>query len=532
MTYGPTKTVADPCQAYEYLKPSWNKARAVCNGERTVKELDQYIDLIRFSNLLIPFSTTMSQAQYDFYKSEAELPGITAQFAKMLVGGLLRKAPILTLPDEVPEEAKDWLINNIGRDDSTLVAFLDELLWEEINTSRAWVFVDYPSVNNVENLDKETRDMIKPYPILQKAETIVNWATAVDIFGKTVLKYVIVKGYSDDYTINEFHAMRVPTVWVHELNEEGNYQIRKFMGTTKDNGDQTLKIGGIGEKAQQLLPSGHFELIETFDNILNNGEPLKHIPAWPVNGNIEPIMPLLMPIVDKEISLYNKISRRNHLLYGAATYTPVIMSDMPDEQFDEIVDAGLGSWIRLRQDDKADVLKTPTDALQDMQKAIEASIDEMAKLGIRMLTTENEQSGIALEIRNAAQTAQLSVLSTKISSTLKQVICLMVNWRYGLQIDSCDIVFNLSADFDPVPLGADWLNLVTQWYQSGLLPRTVWLQMLKANDILDSEYDDEAALQEVNADPQIIPAATKYNDQYAMQTEAMASGSKPTPPKE
>jgi hypothetical protein len=44
--------------------------------------------------------------------------------------------------------------------------------------------------------------------------------------------------------------------------------------------------------------------------------------------------------------------------------------------------------------------------------------------------------------------------------------------------------------------------------------------MLKANDILDSEYDDEAGLEEVNADPQIIPAATKYNDQYAMQTEA------------
>jgi hypothetical protein len=208
------------------------------------------------------------------------------------------------------------------------------------------------------------------------------------------------------------------------------------------------------------------------------------------------------------------------------------MSDMPDEQFDEIVDAGLGSWIRLRQDDKADVLKTPTEALQDMQKAIESSIDEMAKLGIRMLTTENEQSGVALEIRNAAQTAQLSVLSTKISSTIKQMMCLMINWRYGLEIDSCDIVFTLSADFDPVPLGADWLNLVTQWYQAGLLPRSVWLQMLKANDILDSEYDDEAALQEVNADELIIPAATKYNDQYAMQSEAAAAGGKPKPLKE
>jgi hypothetical protein len=529
---GTVKTVADPCQTYIHFISSWAKSRAVCNGERAVKELDGHLDLIRMSNLLIPFSPSMSGAQYDFYKAEAELPGITAQFAKMLVGGMLRKPPIVELPENAPEDALDWITNNIGRDDSTLVAFLDDILWEEVQTSRAWVFIDYPRVSNSDLLDKETKEQIKPYPILQKAETIINWSTRTNMFGKTVLNRVIVKGYMDDYTTNEFHAIRVPAVWVHELDESDEYRIRIYQGTIADNGDQTLKPGDAANKNDRLLPAGGFQLIEVIDNILANGEKLNHIPAWPLNGNITPVTPLLSPIVDKEISLYNKISRRNHLLYGASTYTPVIASDMPDEEFDDIVQAGLGSWIRLRQGDTATVLETPTAALSDMQAAILSTMDEMAKLGIRMLTTENEQSGIALELRNASQTAQLAVLSTKISNTMKQAICLMLNWRYNIDCKACDIKFELSADFDPVPLGAEWLNLITQWYQSGLLPRPVWLQMLKANDILNAEYDDEEAMGQINQDELIIPASTKYNDQYSMQLEAAKQGQKAKPIKE
>ena len=135
------KTVADPNASYESLKPLWTKSRAVCSGERFVKDYDASIDTARFNNLLIPFSPTMTQQQYDFYRAEAELPGITAQFSKMLVGGLLRKKPILTLPKDVPADAQDWIMNQFGKDDSSLTSFLDQALWEGIQSSRAWDFV-------------------------------------------------------------------------------------------------------------------------------------------------------------------------------------------------------------------------------------------------------------------------------------------------------------------------------------------------------------------------------------------------------
>lgn len=487
------KTVADPNASYESLKPLWNKSRAVCSGERYVKDFDSMVDTSSFTNLLIPFSPSMTQQQYNFYKAEAELPGITAQFSKMLVGGLLRKQPILTLPDNVPKDVHDWIMNSFGRDDSPLSAFLDSALWEEVQTSRAWVFVDYPKIENAENLTREELAQYKPYPVLYQAESIINWRVKHDAYGKTILDRVIIRGMSEEYVENEFHPVFKDTVWVHELNESGNYQIRVFQRE-----DPTTNVPVIaGQQQKNTNGKVVFKLIETIADILSNNEPLRQIPAWPLNGSIDTVEPMLSPIIDKEIALYNKLSRRNHLLYGASTYTPVIISDMPDEDFDEIVNGGLGSWIRLRQGDDAKVLETPTAALQDMDRAIAASIEEMAKLGIRMLTPESSQSGVALEIRNAAQTAQLGTLNNKISNIMKQVICFMINWRFDLELKSSDIDFSLSADFNPIPLGADWLRLATEWYQQGLIPRSVWLQILKQNDLISPDYDDEEGQKEI-----------------------------------
>jgi hypothetical protein len=117
-----------------------------------------------------------------------------------------------------------------------------------------------------------------------------------------------------------------------------------------------------------------------------------------------------------------------------------------------------------------------------------------------MLTPESAQSGVALEIRNAAQTAQLGTLNVKVSNQLAGIITFMLNWRYDLQLKNSDIFFELSADFNPAPLGADWLRLATEWYQGGLIPRSTWLQMLTQNDMLSPDYDDEAGQEEITQD--------------------------------
>ena len=519
------KTVADPNAEYESLKKIWERSRAVCQGERFVKDYDGYVDTISFTNLLIPFSPSMTQQQFNFYKAEAELPGITAQFAKMLVGGLLRKSPTLTLPPEVPEEVHDWIMNEFGQDDSTLTAWLDNALWEEMQTSRAWDIVDYPQIQNAENMTKEENYEYKPYHCLYKAESVINWRTRKNAHGKLILDRLIIRGMVEEFDEqNEFHPKFRDTVWVHELDENEEYRVRIFKRPI-----DSSNVPVIAGQQQMDVTKNVFVEVEVQDNIMMNGERLDFVPAWPLNGSIPVTQPMLSPIIDKEVALYNKTSRRNHLLYGASTYTPYICSDMGDEAFKEIVDGGLGTWLKLRAGDTAGVLETPTAALADMDRTIAAGIEEMAKLGIRMLTPETDQSGVALEIRNAAQTAQLGSLNNKISNTMKQIICFMIEWRFDVEVEESKVDFSLSADFSPVPLGSDWLRLATEWYQQGLIPRSIWLNILKHNDMIPPDYDDEEGQVEIAKDLETT-MLNQANMNYAAQTAA--NGGTPPPTKQ
>jgi hypothetical protein len=536
----PQKTVADPCAAYDSLLQLWSKSRAVLSGERFVKDFDGTVDTVRFSNLLLPFSPTMAQDQYNFYKAEAELPGIVVQYAKTIVGGLLRKQPQLKLPDGIPKDAYQWIMDGFAQDSSPMVSFLDSALWEEAQTSRAWVYVDYPNIPVLKRdaMTAEEVKAIKPYPVLWRAESVINWRTAISSeSGSQILDRVIVRNYESKFTsANEFHPTLLDTVWVHEI-VEGLYQIRKYQ--KQEDNAPVLVVSGQNQQ-QYSNPTATngtsastqaFILIETITELYINGERATVIPAWPLNGSIEPTEPMLIQLIDREIGLYNKVSRRNHLLYGAATYTPVIIGDLPDTDFEDIVSGGLGSWLKLPAGCTAEALATPTDALADMDRAIAAGYEEMARLGIRMLSPETAQSGVALDIRNASQTAQLGVLNIKVSSQLADIIAFMLNWRYDLKLTSVDIEFTLSVDFNPTPLGADWLRLVTEWYQGGIIPRSVWLQILKINDIVPPDYDDEEGLLEINKDDLVISPAqsTMYDAQVAQEAGIFPKKAPPSP---
>jgi len=502
------KTVADANAAYDSMRATWRRSRAVCNGEQTVKDFDNVLDVTSFTNMLIPFSGSMTQRQYNFFKAEAELPGVTAQFGRMLVNGLLRKKPSIEFADaSVPPDVTDWILNEFGKDDSSLTSFLSDILWEEVQISRAWIIVDYPRIDNpAQYTTQELQQNYKPYPVWYKGENVINWRVEDLPDGGRELTLLVIKGTMEKKDpLSEFHPMLVNTVWVHEI-VDGLYQMRIYQEAA-----QATNIPVVAGQQQTTPNSGSkYELTDTITDFLMNGERMDFIPAWPANGSIDITIPMMQSFVDKEVAIYNKISRRNHLLYGAATYTPIVRSDMTDEAFDKIVNAGLGSWLKIGKDDNATVLETPTAALADMDRAIAAGFEELARLGIRVLAPDNAASGVALEIRNASQTVQLSALSNRVTATMKQVIAFMINWRYGTELDPDDIKLILSNDLASTALGADWMRLATEWYQQGLIPRSAWLVMVKANEMLPADYDDEKGKEEITADADALNTGTDY----------------------
>lgn len=501
-------SIGDPIPSYLSMRKLWERSRAVLNGQNHAKAYDDLIDNYTFSNLLLPFSPSMTQQQYNFYRAEAELPGLTASYAKILLAGLLRKPAALTLPEGVPEDAENWLRFNFGAEGNTLHSFLDEAIFEELQTSRCWILVDYPEVENYDALTPEQRDALAPYAMVVKAENVINWRQSTKgSTGKQALTSVVFRYYREDFSKNAFHPDLVDTISHYYLDESSQLVIDTYQ--RKETSETVGVINGAINEIYQADGNTAWTKVNSAQPQMS-GERLTYIPCWPLNGNIAPLEPALQPLVDREISLYNKVSRRNHLLYGAATYTPIVKSDMTDEEFDDIVSAGLGSWIKVRQGDDVKALETPTAALKDMEKAIENTVAEMSKMGIRMLSPEGSggDSGAALEIRNAAQTAKLGMLNAKISQTMRDVMAVMLNWKYNLDLVPEDIEFNLSADLNPAPIGEGWLRLITEWYQQGIIPRSTFIDIAKHNDVLPPDYNDEEGLQEIQGDPLVDNRAT------------------------
>jgi len=497
------RSVADPSDSYNSLKPLWKRARSVLNGQSHAKAHDDVLDKYSFSNLLLPFSPSMTQPQYEFFRAEAELPGLTAQYCKVLISALLRKKSHLAFPEEMPEEVYDWIEKDFTLDGQSLFNFLDAAIWEELQTSRAWVYVDMPSLSDeqLEEMSPEERATIAPYPVILKAENVINVQTSVHPITRVKSTTRLVTRYiSERYKPdNPWHPDYVDTVVDHYVDETG-YLVIDYYEKTDLTGEVEVVNGDVTQDYRDMLSEQDFVKTNTVYP-KKFGVRLNRIPAWPLNGQIEPVEPVLMPLIDREIALYNKISRRNHLLYGAATYTPVVQSDMADEEFEDLVNSGLGSWLRVRKDESISVLETPTGALADMDRAIEATVSEMAKMGIRMLSPEQAASGVALEIRNASQTAQLGTLNAKISGTLQEVIAFMVNWRYDTDYTGNDIVFQLSSDFSPMVGGEGSMRLISEWYSSGIISRDTFISVAKYNDFLPMDYDDEEAVQQIQTDP-------------------------------
>ena len=317
------------------------------------------------------------------------------------------------------------------------IGLVKEAIMEELTTGRGFLWVD--------------QDVLR----VLMAEELVEWSTT--------------------------HTCVL--ICVEEGDRVSEYRYKYQM--TDDGVIVTRSVNGVEEQAVPLMV---------------NGEALRVIPVFPLNGSMNVQPSILQPLIDREVGLYNKLSRRNHLLYGAATYTPVIMSDVSEDQFNKIVENGIGSWIHLERGATADILAAPTDALSKMESAIASTVEDMARMGIRILSPEGGQSsGVALEIRNSAQTAQLGLLNARISEAFQAACQLHARWRTKDPFME-EVTFQLSADFNPVPLGSDWLKLVTDWYQAGLIPRDLWLSIAKSNDVVPADYDDERGRQDIEKD--------------------------------
>jgi len=452
--------------SYNELALRWKKNKIFTSGQDNVRAFDISMGTSPKDRFLIPFSENMEQEKYQFYVSESEFPGFAAEFARLVVNGLTRKEPIMKLgfDDNMNQEIREWILSDFGEDGMPFLALAARVIDDYLKTDHAWVYVETPD-----------EDGEMPRAKYIHSENVVNW----QLGDKDQLTLLVTRSYvQDPDSRDEFNPEMLPLYTIHRLKDGiYNFEVLKEDGTSWDG---SVKMG-----------------------VQYNGKPLDFIPAWPIGGNICPGTSVLQPIIDKDVSLYNKMSRRNHLLYGSTAFTPIVYSDKKAEDINKYTRQGLGRWLHLGKEDKAEHLAMPTEGLKYMQEAISDNIDEMGRMGIRMLSPEGNQSGVALQLRNASQVAKLGAVQTVISNTFSDIIRFMISFRYKIDVAFGQFDLGLSDDFQLQSTSKDILEFFTGLYERSLVPRSEWLRLLHQNGLISDNYDDEKGKLEIAEDEMV-----------------------------
>ena len=480
-----SRTVATPRAEHVSMQPAWEKIRAVVAGEGAVKDYDK--GLMRGKNLLIPFSTQMTPAQYDLYKSEARLLGFSSEFVKQSVGAMLRKEPEVQFPDDKDGASVDWIRNRFTGDDKSLISFLDGAIPDQMQTGNTYVWVDYDDVKE------------RPVPVLIKGESVINWRIGDHpVTGKGGLMMLAVRTAEEITGENQFHPDKKDVVRVHSIDGAGEYVLHRY----------------------EENEAGEWVVVDE-QKPLKGGVPLAFIPVEPLSGRVGITTPFMQTFVNGEVGHYNMNSRRNHLYFASSTFTPVITGVKKDTDRKAIARRGLGNIIFLDEGATASTLSTPTDQLKDLEAAIATEVANLAKLGNRALSPEasSRESGVSLDIRNSASSTTLAAFSRRLASSMRKIVTLMVNWRNGTDIDESKVVLTLSTNFSSPSAGEPAVANAIAMFEKDLIPSSVVYRVAKDNDFLPADLDESNLPKEIAEDKKArndagldaVPVQTELN---------------------
>jgi len=172
-----------------------------------------------------------------------------------------------------------------------------------IHVNRVGVLLDWPSVDgDITMADAEKMNM-RPYLVSYKAESIINWDTAI-INGRSVLSMVVLREHVKKQGDDMFEHKQSVQYRVLMLDENGNYVIKIY----SDN-------------------AGKFSVVsETTPTV--NGAPMKYIPFWIISekGFVSPAPsePILLDLADLNLAHYRNSADHEENVHWVAAKSIVL----------------------------------------------------------------------------------------------------------------------------------------------------------------------------------------------------------------
>ena len=447
-----SKNISDWHADYANRSLQWAKIRDALEGEDRVKNQ---------GSVYLKQPGGMTLAEYDAYKDRASFYAVAERTLRGMSGMVFRHPIKVELPDRM-----EPLRETCTTDGHNLEILAEIIVNENLSVGRYGLLLDYA---------KEVATVTDvPYIATYQAEDITDWEQDF-VGGKKVLRRVVVKDDIDNQGAKD--TLRYLELMI---NEEGNYEVRKWEADSSGDSDEGFRNYTIVESTVPTV----------------NGRPPKEIPFVFVNPyNLRPAIekPPMTDLVNVNISHYRNSADYEHALFLTAQPTPWIAGNLDEANKPNKI--GSGTIWYLPDGAVAGMLEFQGAGVAAQRDAMSDKEGRMAALGARMIhegQNRNEASDTA-RMRGRGELSLLTNVVNMAEGAIEKVLRIAAEW-VGSNPDDIEVRLNrdwVETRLDPQALTA----LVKAWQAGGMSHQTLY-ENLQSGEIapVDRSFDEEKDL--------------------------------------
>lgn len=443
----------------EYIinRTLWDSNRDAYDGQQKIKDAGtKYLPMLGYHRN----AGEDGLEAYEVYKQNAVWFDATHRTVNSSIGLIFRKPPFIQGGPQTEKYKEDFTIDN-----RTLASAAQECALEAILQGRVGLLVSYPDIDVSDLTQKEVDDQnIHAYSAIYKTEDIINWKLK-KVNGKMIPVLVVLQELIDKVDGDQFETGKDIQYRVLELDEQGFYKQSIY----KDSPGETVPLS------------------ETYP--LKDGQRLDFIPFYPITPegvSWDIVRSPIQGVTDLNIAHY-----RNSALYESAlviTGSPTTVLKGYQSDTDKSLVLGGNNAITLPTDGDAKFLEFTGKGLGEIEGSMNTKKKEMAVLGLRLLSSEqnvNEGAETA-SIHQVGEQSVLAAISNSVSDAITTALQLMIEWD-DPKAKTKKVKVTLNKDFSPQPLTANDLNALTVMNKSLVISDQELFDILKKGEIIPAD---------------------------------------------
>jgi hypothetical protein len=409
---------------YDKFAKQWVLLRDFYEGEAYVKEQrEKYLLPTAGMNIDGMNVGESGRDAYDSYLARAVFPDYVADAIEISIGLLHQKEAVIELPPEL-----ELLRNKASIKGESLISLLRRIHIEQLIPGRLGLLVDLPEQPNSSNP--------MPYIALYKAETILNWDESNDSINTDEVNLVV-------------------------LNESGYRRVENGFNWEIRNQRRVLELRN-GIYRQGIFENGSDYVDVDMRPPVLFGRPLQKIPFVFVNSKDllpEPDNAPLIGLANDVWAIYRGEADYRYNLFMQGQDTLVVIGGTRANKApgdDDSLRVGAGSRIDVDLHGDAKYIGVSANGLKEQRICLENDRKRAATKSGRLIGTKsNVESGEALRVRLAAQTATLTQIAITSAAALEESLKTIAIWK-GADASKVKVIANL----DFTELGEQGLELV------------------------------------------------------------------------